>query len=145
MGFRWFAEPARISQPHAVPTAALPEGLEELPEQEQVVQRPVDSRVGLKVAQSWDLPRLHAVVPQAASLYRLHRVMCLQPLLRADGIGRLNRLEVCRGSRVQGLQPAPSQPRYRLAFSLALLPSRILMKSMMRQRAGEFGKQRICS
>ena len=145
MGFRWFAEPAKISQLHAMPPGALSLGLEELPEREQVVHRPVDSPVRLKVAQSSDLPRLQAVVPQAASLYRLHRLMCLHPLLRPDGIGRLNRLEVCRDSRVQGLQPAPSQPRYRLVFSLALSPSRILLKSMMRRRAGEFGKQRICS
>lgn len=50
MGLGWFAEPARLWQLHAVPTAALPEGLEELPEREQVVRRPVDSPARLKVA-----------------------------------------------------------------------------------------------
>ena len=142
MGFRWFAEPARTSQLRAVQTAALPEGLEELPEREQVVQRPVDLPVRSKVAQSLALPRLQAVVLRAASLYRLHRVTCLHVLLRLDGIGRSNRSEVCRDSPVQGLQPAPSQPRYRLAFSLALSPPRTLLKSMMRRRTREFGKQR---
>lgn len=144
MDFRWFAEPARISQLRAAPMVALPGELAEAPG-ELVVQQPVDSPVQLKVAQSLDLPRLHAVVPQAASLYRLHRAMCPHLLLRPDGIGRSNRSEVCRDSRVQGLQPARSQPRYRLAFSLALSPSRILLISMMRRRAREFGKQRICS
>ena len=58
MGFRSFAEPARISQRHAVPRAGLPEELEELPEREQqVVQRPVDSPARLKVAPPLDLPR----------------------------------------------------------------------------------------
>ena len=142
MGFRWFAEPAKISQLHAMPPGALSLELEELPEREQVVQWPVDSPVRLKVARSLELPRLQAAVPQAVSLYRLHRVKCLHALLRLDGIGRLNRLEACRDSRAQGLQRAPNQPRYRLAFSLALSPPRILLKSMMRRRTREFGKQR---
>lgn len=123
MGFCPFAEPARISQRHAVARAALPERLEELPAGQQVVQRPVDSPARLKVAQALDLPGPQPVVP---SMYRLHRVMCPHLLFRTDGIGRSNRSEVCRDSRVQGLQPARSQPRYRLAFSLALSPPRIL-------------------